>query len=117
MSPRAFVAAAGGALVVVGLLLLAVFGVSATAEVENPYSGVERAQTWECGTVLAPDRPADPMKWSPEQETACVDAFSTRQAWGWLLGGMGLLALVGSVAIRTQSRRVGKPAVGGGELG
>lgn len=114
MSPRAFAAIVGSALVVIGFVLLGLVGVTATGDSTNPYSGLSSTGTWECGTVFTPDRPVEPLKWMPEQEKACSEAFSDRAPWGWSLAGLGLIVGLGSAVVRPASRRSGEPVVNSG---
>lgn len=117
MSPRAFAAVAASALIVVAAFLL-LTSVTATTQAGG---------TAPCGSALSPSND-DGRKLSdsadvgnglnqlagtgiyrPNQyagfQAACADAVSTRSTWGWVVGGVGVVALAGALLVSTTGRR------------
>lgn len=111
MKPRTFIIAASLAL---GILALILFNTPVSATTSG-------GKTVSCGTAWAPDTTAavrshfvDTMTNALEgnygvansfdgYQQACADSVSTRNTWGWVLAGLGILGLIGGLAVRRVS--------------
>jgi hypothetical protein len=118
VNPRTFTIAAA-----IALLVLAGFLLNTQVNATTPAGG-----TVACGTVWAPDNSdgqkqadratlgnslnqlAGTGRYQPNSyvgfEAACSDALGARGTWGWVAGGIGVLALAGAVLIRRTPRNV-----------
>lgn len=111
MSPRIFTVAVGVAMIIVGIVVLAL-GTSAT----NPNGWGQL----DCGSAFNPnideltteatvDGLSDAMLGLPEDAEpmagvqACEAALTTRHMFGWPVGGLGIVMLVGAVFVRTKN--------------
>lgn len=123
MSPKLFAAVVGGILTLVGLIALSLpisvedhismvecgsgfRGLSSEASLTDGGRSVGRAIT---GDFNAP---------AVTLEEQCADKIGSRQAWGWPVGGIGAIVLLGALVIQTQQQpirpRPGSPTPAGG---
>lgn len=113
MNPRTFIITAA-----VALIFVAGFLLNTTVHATTPAGG-----TVVCGTALTPDNSDGQHRSDQIQignglnvlagtnypyqanqyvgfEAACTDALDTRSMWGWVVGGVALVALLGAVLVR-----------------
>lgn len=92
VTPRTFAAVLGGVALFAGLLATTFVPVTAT------YPGGLLGE-YDCGTVLA-SRP----RYQGEPLQACMDALSTRGAWGWTLVIVGVVVLAAALLVRSPKQ-------------
>jgi len=99
MSPRMYILLVGGLLTIAGLIAL-VFAVTIPAD-----SII--IDSIDCGNGFGMVDKA-PIGAPSDWRTQCDSAVSSRQTWAWILAGAGVLAMLGSLAVKTPTR--GEPA-------
>jgi hypothetical protein len=109
VSPRWFAGIVGGILLLIGIIMLA-----------TPVTAERGSDSARCGTGFQGASPdagykdagisiADAMYGDftePETtfEELCNDAIGTRRAWGWPVGGLGAIVVLGAALVRAPAR-------------
>jgi len=114
MSPKAFAAVIGGIMLLIGL-----FALGSTITVDDGAAGVEcgtgfsgasdNASMRDAGRDIAAAMYGDLYSTPSDLEGECADAISGRQAWGWPVGGVGGVVLLGALVIQAPTRRPAGP--------
>lgn len=112
MPPRIFAGIVGGILTLVGLLALAipvsVDDGATSVSCGSGFSGLSSAPGLhdaghELGAIIAYGVPVN-TPYAETLEAQCEDKLGDRQAWGWPVGGLGVIAAAGSLLIHPRPR-------------
>ncbi|HEU5475693.1 MAG TPA: hypothetical protein VFV67_34060 [Actinophytocola sp.] len=97
LTPQTFARLVAGALIVIGLLVL-----SQKSTVTAPrLFATGLTETVDCGRAISPTTMDD-----PDRQEACADKHRPKQIPGWIMLGLGVLVLGGTLLVRWPTRPV-----------
>lgn len=109
MSPRSFAAAVGGVMLLIWLIALAipvtVDDGGTSVDCGSGFAGLStepgsRDAGHDIGAAMRGD-----FSSSSDLEGDCEEDISARRAWGWPVGGVGAVVLLGALVIQTPPRQ------------